>query len=393
MTFRRLIASCMVAPALLLAMAADAQEPASFYPAERNWDRPTGGSVNVSGYAFRDINRNGIYDLGDQAMSGVVYLLDGPDGRRSRSSTNRAGFSNYRMSLGREDGIFRQPGRYRMVAIPPPGYKVSTGNAEQVMTVHELPGSPADLYVEPFPEPVGFVPILTVRGSATTPLEVSLRPYDADVARAIAVDGNGDFSAEVDAGVLTLVQTSDDGAARLERRIEVDRVPVHVSRIEDVARQAALLEARAAGDVITLDFDDLITGTEVRKIPNGYRGLRWSGLNAMHNKFSSADGYRNATMSGHYIVYGSSGHPGKVAKMDAPFDLVGVYLTSGRNQASGEVLHISGYADGELVYRDSVTLSVFGPVYFAADYLQVDEVHFVTNRYWQFAMDNLKIRH
>jgi len=39
-----------------------------------------------------------------------------------------------------------------------------------------------------------------------------------------------------------------------------------------------------------------------------------------------------------------------------------------------------------------VTLSWLGPVWFAADYRDVDRVRFTTDHYWQFVTDDMQFR-
>ncbi|TIU88373.1 MAG: hypothetical protein E5W03_06245, partial [Mesorhizobium sp.] len=50
---------------------ARAGDASDYYP-RRTWDAFAGGHMNTSLLVFRDLNRNGVYDLGDRPMSRVA---------------------------------------------------------------------------------------------------------------------------------------------------------------------------------------------------------------------------------------------------------------------------------------------------------------------------------
>ena len=62
--------------------------------------------MNASSFAFRDLNRNGVYDLHDRPMANVAFVGRGPDGWTKLVRTNIDGFSNFRMSATRPNSPF-----------------------------------------------------------------------------------------------------------------------------------------------------------------------------------------------------------------------------------------------------------------------------------------------
>lgn len=361
--------------------------PQAHYGSSDAADAPTGGSINVSGFAYRDHSRDGDYTLNDTVMTGVRFVLVDDDGDDHTADTNNAGFANFTMSNLQDDAEIDGTGHYRLVAVPPPGHTISSGNAEQTFDVEFVQGAIGDLAVDPFPEPVGIKPKLAMRAGATD----HTRQIHDDGGDDVVIDERGAFDRELSAGDYAV--TVDDGDHRYTRTATIESTPVHLSRIPDIERQADRAEEREGASPLTLHFDDLLSAQQVRKVPGGYGGIaHWGNLNAMHNQFTNDGvGYRNTTQTGHVIAYGGSGHPIQIADHE-PFDLMRVHLGTAWPDAEGQNVTITAYADGERRYRDEVALSAYGAVAFQADYLDIDEVHFETERYWQLVMDNLVIR-
>ena len=136
-----------------------------------------------------------------------------------------------------------------------------------------------------------------------------------------------------------------------------------------------------------VDFDHLMMSEAVLEIPSGHGGLGWYNLIAMHQRFGGGPGYINGTLSGEFIAYNSSGHPAAVFS-DRPFDLAGVDLAVGWNDAEGETVSIRAWRGDTLAYEDTVRLSAMGPARFAADYSAVNRIEFSTAHYWQMVMDD-----
>ncbi len=126
MKFGFSISGTLVAPAVgvsVLIGAAHAGDAGNYYP-KRSWGSFNNGEMNTSLLVFRDINRNGIYDLGDRQMSHVAVELDKPDGDTIMAWTNVSGFANFKMSVVQRDRDVVDPGNYTFRVVPPPGFSV-----------------------------------------------------------------------------------------------------------------------------------------------------------------------------------------------------------------------------------------------------------------------------
>ena len=62
----RLLFTALLCAAALLALPAAAED----YYAPRDWSKDSKGKMNISAYLFRDMNRNGIYDLPFDSSAG-----------------------------------------------------------------------------------------------------------------------------------------------------------------------------------------------------------------------------------------------------------------------------------------------------------------------------------
>lgn len=354
-----------------------------YYPG-RNWGSFNGGQMNTSLLVFRDLNRNGIYDLGDLPMSHVAVELDKPNGTTIMRLTNVSGFANFRMSVIQRDLEVVDPGHYAFRVVPPPGFSVTTGNASQESDYVVSPGSPGDMIATRTTHPVGLAADLTISGETTAGSRVSLTGPDG-VSTAAKVEADGRFSVAVTPGEW-LVDISNDGATQ-RRKVVVGQAPVVLS--------AFLGKGGPAGEPLpnqhVVGFDDLMTTPGVFEVPNGYGGLNWYNLVAMHQRFTDGPGYINTTMSGEFIAYNSSGHPAQVFS-DKPFDFTGAYFGAGWDDAEGETLILKAWRGDEPAYEDQLVLSANGMVYFAADYRRITRLEIRTQHYWQAAIDDFAYR-
>lgn len=383
---RGLLFSPAVAAAIGLAMvcgAARAGSAQNYYP-RRAWGSFNGGQMNTSLLVFRDLNRNGVYDLGDRPMSRVAVELGKPKGDTIMRWTNVSGFANFRMSIIQRDLEVVDPGHYAFRVVPPPGYSVTTGNASQESDYVVSPGSPGDMIAQRTTHPVGLAADLTISGVVTAGARVSLIGPDG-VTAAAKVGPDGRFSAAAAPGEW-LVDFSADGATQ-RRKIVVGVAPVVLSAFSDKGRPA---EAPLPNQHV-VGFDDLMTTSGVFEVPSGYGGLDWYNLVAMHQRFTDGPGYINTTMSGEFIAYNSSGHPAQVFS-DKPFDFTGAYFGAGWDGAEGETLVLKAWRGDEPAYEDSFVLSANGLVYFAADYRRITRLEIRTQHYWQAAIDDFAYR-
>lgn len=340
----------------------------------RGFDNYTNSSLNISVFVFRDLNRSGTFDIGDRPMNGIIVDATG-NGRMLTRRSNMSGFTNFEMSASDSSKDITFGGDYEFRLAVPPGWQVTTGNAVQHAFFTLLPGSPADIVAEPPPVPVGLAPALTISGRidpAVTQIEV--RSPDDEVSTIAAEAGHYAFPAS--AGVWRI------GTGRL---VEVVSAPVVLSMVG-----AGEMADAPLGRDITVGFDDLEKGG-VAKIPSGYSGLNWNNFVMAHMKFYGSQGYRNNIMSGEFVAYNGSGHPASISSAQ-PFDFVGGYLGASNFQAEGETLHIKAWRGDKLAYEEDLSLSALGPIYFGADFRDIDRIDFSTEHFWQVTFDDLTFR-
>lgn len=360
----------------LLAGPAGASDP--LYP-KRVWGGFTGGEMNTSVLVFRDINRNGVYDMGDQPMPNVAVELGKPGGDIHIERTNVSGFANFRMSVVKRDREVTDPGRYTFAIKPPPGWSVTTGNEKQDSEYVVTPGAPGDMIARKTTHPVGLAADLTISGTAPAGVKVTAKGPDGGH-RVTQADADGRFRLPATPGEWKVEWASE------RRNVTVAQAPVVLAAFSEKAKSdaAPLPVSHVTG------FDDLAT-SGVFEVPSGYGGLDWYNLVAMHQRFTGGPGYINAAMSGDFIAYNSSGHPATVSSR-APFDFTGAYFGAGWDDAEGETLLIKAWRGEEPVYEDQVTLSALGPVYFAAEYRRITRIEIRTEHYWQAAIDDFAYR-
>lgn len=358
---------------------AGASDP--LYP-QRDWGKFSGGEMNSSVLVFRDINRNGLYDLGDRPMPNVAVELGRPDGSSSLERTNVSGFANFPMSVLKRDRSITDPGRYAFRVMPPPGWSVTTGNATQESDYVVTPGAPGDMVARKTTHPVGLAAELTISGTAPAGAKVTFTGPDG-IARAVEANADGLFSIAASPGEWRIEALSE------HRKVTVDQAPVILAQFSgkgDGAGGAAQLP-----NSHVVGFDDLISTSGVFEVPVGYGGLDWYNVVAMHQRFTGGPGYINAGISGEFIAYNSSGHPATISSRK-PFDFVGVHVGAGWDDAEGETLLVKAWRGEELAYQDSLTLSATGSHYFAADYRGITRIEIRTEHYWQAVLDDFAYR-
>jgi hypothetical protein len=362
------------------------------YP-RAEWSEPHRGQTHLSGYAFRDRDRDGRYDLGDQPMAGVAIELVGPRKDRTIVRSNLSGFANFDMSRSRWRAAIRRPGDYTMAVKVPPGWRLTTANGQQGTRIEALPGAPADLVSANPPGPFGLAPDLVIAGrcwtrradGALVPASDGTISADGPGARIestpLARDGSFRFAAQPGPW---RIACSRPGGAQAERDLELRDAPAYVAGL-------VLGEPRSqpAGERTVVDFES-ITGTPTRKVPSGTAGIDWTYLNAIESVWADGDGYVNTVASGHYVGYSSSGHPVTLAR-EGGFDLRGGYFGCAHRAAEGETLRLRAYRGGALVAEDEVDLSSLGPIWIDTDYRRVDRVELSPLHYWQFAVDDLEL--
>ena len=368
-----------------------------YYPARTAWNRFTGGQLNISTFAFRDINRNGVYDMADHPMAGVVFEVTG-GGRTISRRTNNSGFGNFSMSVLDRDNAIVNRGEYTFLAMIPSGWLLTTANASQRSVFDIMPGAPGDMVSSIPHQPVGLAQQLTITGRVSKSTEAALvrlpafeetdririRAISAEgEQQEVAVDQTGSFSFAVTSGDWTVVAENSVGDVVGKRQVEISAAPVLLATL--VQKEAQPQVTRRT----LISFDDVVT-VGIKEIPFGYHGLNWHNWVATYHKFYDGEGYVNTTMSGEFVAYNSSGHPVKISR-ERPFDFVGGYFGSAwLHQAEGETLRVKAWRNDALAYDESIKLSALGPVYFSANFRNVTRLEFATHHYWQFVCDDLE---
>ncbi len=365
------------------------------YSPRADWDIYSGDKLNMSSFIYRDHNRSGYYDLGDRPMASVVVDMTKPDATTTRSWSNINGFANFVMSVQQDEADIQIAGNYSFRVVPPPNWKITSGNVEQSVSFVLLPGSYADIIAKNPAVPVGLAPDLTITGRATrrdakgveipaAGARMTLRQGGKTVdGPALAPDGR--FSVDVTAGDWTVEVRDPVTGAEAQRAITVNDEPVVMSSI-------ALGEAVPAPLPVAqkVDFENITQGT-LAKIPSGTDNVDWSNMVVTDMLFYDSEGTVNATMSGHYVGYNGSAHPVSISHAEG-FDFVGGYFGLGWLRAEGEELQVEAWRGGKLVGTESIPLSAMGPVWFDADYRSIDKLVLKTKHYWQFVTDDLQLR-
>ena len=343
--------------------------------------------INISCFAYRDINRNGLYDLADRPYSGLGFRLN-RNGKRRVAWSNVAGFGNFELSSGNPDADISEPGSYVVEAIAPKGYEITTKNGRQTFNVRALDGSPGGLVIETTLVPIGIAPKLMISGSINPDDSAGLRIVleDSEGATQEAYsDTDGLFSVPVTSGDW-LVKIIGKDFPLVQRRVTVGSYPVFLGQI---ARNEIGGEFNRETKII--DFDDLTVSDTLHKIPNGYGRLDWINWIATHQKLYNGPGYINGTHSGEFVAYSSSGHPASI-QSEGGFDFASALVSVAWPKAERFDVMVRTWR-GKQVYReDRFRASRFGPVDFQPDYHDITRIEFSSAGYWQVVLDDVEIR-
>lgn len=159
----------------------------------------------------------------------------------------------------------------------------------------------------------------------------------------------------------------------------------------------AILAGICATASATVDRFDEVTTLPEAAITDGYAGFNWHNFSVLDvTRFpSNPSGYPNGLVSPDYVAFNDWGEPAEFS--GSPFHFFGAYLAGAWRD--GLSVDIEGYRLGTLLYGETVVLNASGPVWFQANYLNVDTVRFVSyggthhggypGDGTQFALDNL----
>ncbi len=360
------------------------------YPIREIWGPVHSTSPNVSHFIFRDLARNGSWDVGDRPMPGIAVKLLAPDGTHTLRRSNIHGFVNFSNSLTASPVDVSAPGEYVFEVIIPPGWELTSDNSIQAGVYEKAPLSRPGIVVDQVPQPAGLAPIIVVEGRVeTTPRSSSARTIRVEAlnpageALSLQLDLDGWFSFPAQPGPWQVRVHDAERAVWAVRDISIVGTPVRMSTIRLADRRMPRGSSRRV-----VDFEE-ITASPITKVPNGYAGLRWTNLVAVKNELYGGAGYINNTVSGTYVSYNTSGYPVVIAA-DEPFDFIGGYFGAAWPTAEGEVLEIRAWHEQEVIADETLVLSALGPVWFDADFRGITRIELSTRHYWQFVADDLE---
>jgi hypothetical protein len=361
-------------------------DDAGFYPT-KVWGELSGGEMNTSSFVFRDCNGNGLYDVGDRPMANVAVVMSSASQPPRTQRTNISGFANFTMSAVQRERDIVEPGRYDFRVVPPPDWTITTDNVVQTSEFQRLPGAPGDMVSVNAPKPVGLAPSLYIRGTIDAPngkVEVMAAGPDGHE-MSVPVDGQGSFRIPASQGRWVIEVLDRQTQAKTERTVDVGRVPVVLSKIRPGDD-----DEKGSSSIRLVNFDTLMIGEAVQKIPSGFARVNWHNWVDTHNRFYDGEGYINGTMSGEYVAYNGSGHPAAIDSAE-PFDFVGGFFSVAWSEVEGETLHIKAWRGELLLHEDQLALSAMGPVYFDAGYTGLTRLELRTEHFWQFVSDDLRL--
>lgn len=364
---------------------------AGYYDKREEWSPARGTSLNISHYIYHDMNRNGIYDIGDRPLVDFVVKVTRPDGTSVIRRSNLNGFANFTNSLISSPVDIFKPGEYTYEVIPPDDWEVTSNNRIQKIKYREGTTERSSLVAESVPVPVGLVQKPKIEGSVVSKnpnKDLNIEIYALNEKNKkidIKLNKDNTFILTPAYGKYKIVVVDKDTKKEYKRDVVLDTVRVKMSSIV-IGEETFNKKANEK----KIDFED-ITHSTIQKIPNKVGGLNWNNLIVTDFLLYSGEGYVNNRMSGKYIVYNTSGQPTSIECKDG-FDFYGGYFgLAWRNLSEGEILELKAYRNDKLVADDTFELSALGPAYINADYRNITKLEIKTRNYWQFVMDDILI--
>jgi hypothetical protein len=337
----------------------------------------TSGEMVLSQFVFRDIDRDGVYDLGEPPIAGVPVRLTQVGTAPAIAETNLAGFANFVMSPG--TGQISEPGDIEIEVLPPVDLLPVAGPSRFSTSVRAFAAAPAGLIADETPPFVGLAPRLTLSIGAQ---ESDIVTCIADNGIEVSATGVGQYRhCAVRSGRWSVRWDGDAGTAI--RNVVVDGWPLRVPKPVEPHRDTSSTE-------VLVGFDDLISSNNLIEVPAGVAGMRWRNFVASHRMFYEGAGYVNGTTSGEYSAYNSSGHKA-IMWSDTPFDFIAANLTIAWPAGLDGEIRVEALRDGRVVAEDAFQGSRFSPVRFAPDWQGITELRIWHQTYWQVVIDDLVV--
>ena len=368
----------------------------NLYTKRVNWHPVQRTNSNVSHFIYRDLNRNGIYDVGDRPLVGIAVKMTRPDKTSVIRRSNINGFVNFTNSLIASPVDVSEVGEYTFEVLVPDGWVLTSDNAVQVATFEEQSTTRPGIIADTVPVPAGLAQVLTINGRVAVRAEngapVVPRPNDVFISGVspsgsevtIPIDQSGRYSFAGERGQWAIRVKLLASGEVYERVIVVGEAPVQLSTI---VLSGEPLESERRVQIV--DFED-ITHSTITKVPDGVAGLNWVNLIVVENEYYSGEGYINNVMSGKFVAYNTSGYPVRISH-DNGFDFHGAYFGVAWLDAEGEVLEVRAWRNDQLVAEEEYELSALGPFWFDANYYNITRLELSTRYYWQFVVDDISV--
>lgn len=378
-----LVGACLMfsIAACLQAGFAEASEPSKTWP--------------ISCFIYADIDRSGTYTLADRPYAGLLVEVERPDGSVVRNRSNIAGFANFKLGFADyENSDFYDIGTYKANSVVPLDWIAIEPKPLEQQIIAERDANVGGGMVLTKPcDHIGVAPELIVRGRIETPPESQIENIRIE---AIGPDGKetsvemneaGFYRFQASRGDWQLKVSDQETGNVFTRAIPVGNYNVLVS---DTSISEQPMES-IPGRVRNVSFDNVTSSDTLYELPSGYEGLNWQYWVATHQKFYGGYGYVNATVSGEYMAYTSSGLPATFWS-EKPFDFIGTHVGAAWPRGEEEYVTVKAWRGNKLAYEDQFLITISGPEYFAADYRQVDRVEFSHGNYERIVIDDLSFR-
>ena len=360
---------------------AQASEPPALWP--------------ISCFTYRDIDKSGTFNMPDRPYAGLTMEIVRPDSSVMRNESNIGGFSNFQLGLGEfKDNVLYMAGTYKVRPIVPQDWKISDPDPieqELIAVENNIAGGGLGL-IKPCAH-TGLIAKLVIRGSVVPPENVNVADLTLTATNGsnypiqISSNDRGKFQFEGEPGKWTIRVTSKSSGKSVTRAFEINSDNMVLSKID-----FGVSDAHERSSIpVKVQFDDITPSDTLYEIPSGYNGLNWLYWVNTHQKFYQGYGYVNANTSGEYVAYNSSGLPASIWR-DEPFDFVGTYVTAAWQRGEEYPVTVKAWRGDALVYEDQFYISTSGPVYFDANYLNINRMEFSHESYERLVIDDFIYR-
>ncbi len=348
----------------------------------------------LSCYAYRDVNRNGIFDMGDRPYGALPVQITRPNGSKVTIRSNIDGFANFVVKRGDTDKAdITEPGNYHVRSHPAPGWILTTDKNGQELRMDRIADAPGGMFVAETCIPIGVAPVLKISGAFSPSDNSALADYKLSIADGegksfdLPFDAAGNFEFVGYPGLWTLTFEDNKRSIKHTRTVRLSDAAVVLAPID----LESMPQTENGGEITTLEFDDLLISDALFEVPSGYGGLNWRNWISVHNRLYKGAGYVNATVSSEYVAYNSSGTPALMWS-EEPFDFIGTYIAAAWPRGAEKDVVIKAWNGEELLHEDRLRISRAGPVYFSANYTGITRLEIFSEIYARIAIDNFSFR-